>query len=45
MLACKYAEKYKATKYPNCNNGKPCVICLLKWEIKELKIRTDPHPY
>ena len=32
-IKCSYADKYKAIKKPTCG----CEVCMLKWEIAELK--------
>lgn len=37
-LKCKYADKYKGTRKPRCNNGNPCQACLAKYaEVQSCK--------
>lgn len=35
-VKCAYADKYKGTRKPNCNQGKPCLACIAKYR--------DTHP-
>lgn len=30
-IKCSYADKYKGTRKPNCNGGKPCLACIAKY--------------
>ena len=31
---CRNAKLYKATRFPTCNGGNPCLACLVKWQAK-----------
>ena len=34
LIKCAYADKYKGSRKPNCNKGRPCQTCLAKYEEK-----------
>lgn len=35
MQKCSYADKYLAVYAPQCNNGKGCEVCRMKWMAKQ----------
>jgi hypothetical protein len=36
MDACRYSKKYQGLRAPKCNNGDPCDLCSLKYNLQTI---------